>query len=153
MVIFYLCSTDIRNILETDVIKNPPTRLSRALNHQKFVWIFKDAGKSTGIVTTTRITHASPSGAYAHVANREWENDAQVEHSNLSPALCPDIAKQLVVNDPGKNIKVHFLTSGFGFRCDENCLLQAYHTAHSGNSLTTFQENLSVSSWRVKDLS
>ena len=32
-------------------------------------WAHK-AGKSVGIVTTTRITHATPAGAYAHIANR-----------------------------------------------------------------------------------
>ncbi|KAI8040637.1 hypothetical protein M5D96_006580 [Drosophila gunungcola] len=29
-----------------------------------------DAGKAAGLVTTTRVTHASPSGVYAHVADR-----------------------------------------------------------------------------------
>ncbi|CAL1549090.1 unnamed protein product, partial [Lymnaea stagnalis] len=33
------------------------------------------AGKSTGIVTTTRLTHATPAGAYAHCPNRDWETD------------------------------------------------------------------------------
>ena len=35
----------------------------------------KKAGKRTGIVTTTRINHASPSGAYAHTVCREWYSD------------------------------------------------------------------------------
>ena len=34
------------------------------------------AGKATGIVTTTRITHASPSGCYGHVSYRDMESDA-----------------------------------------------------------------------------
>ncbi len=33
------------------------------------------AGLATGIVTTSRVTHASPAGAYAHVAYRYWEAD------------------------------------------------------------------------------
>ncbi len=36
------------------------------------------AGKWTGIVTTSRVTHASPSGCYGHVAYRGWECDAYV---------------------------------------------------------------------------
>jgi alkaline phosphatase len=75
-----------------------------------YILIFKDAGKSTGVVTTTRVTHASPSGAYCHIANRDWENDAEVRRSGQDPAVCPDIAKQLVLNDPGKNIKVRFVS-------------------------------------------
>ena len=31
--------------------------------------------KGTGIVTTTRINHASPSGAYAHTNYRMWYSD------------------------------------------------------------------------------
>lgn len=33
------------------------------------------AGKATGIVTTARLTHASPAAAYAHTAYRDWECD------------------------------------------------------------------------------
>jgi hypothetical protein len=114
--------------------------------------IFKDAGKSTGVVTTTRITHASPAGAYSHIANRDWENDWQVSQSGQNPAVCSDIAKQLVLSDPGKNIKVRFVTSGFGHRVDEICALLAYHAAYGGNCLPTFRDNLSLLSWRIKDI-
>jgi hypothetical protein len=68
--------------------------------------VLKDAGKSTGVVTTTRITHASPSGTYAHIANRDWENDAEIRNSGQDPDVCDDIAEQLVNGIPGKNIKV-----------------------------------------------
>ena len=34
------------------------------------------AGLSTGIVSTARITHATPAATYAKTANRDWENDA-----------------------------------------------------------------------------
>lgn len=64
------------------------------------------AGKSTGIVTTTTVTHASPSGCYAHVANRMWESDYDVKNSNNDPLKCPDIAKQLMYSDTGKNFDV-----------------------------------------------
>ena len=30
--------------------------------------------KGTGVVATSRITHATPASFYAHVLNREWEN-------------------------------------------------------------------------------
>ncbi len=35
----------------------------------------EDAGKSTGVVTTARLTHATPGACYAHTANRDWESD------------------------------------------------------------------------------
>ncbi|KAJ6638233.1 Membrane-bound alkaline phosphatase [Pseudolycoriella hygida] len=65
-----------------------------------FKWA-QDAGKSTGIVTTTRLTHATPAAAYAISAHRNWENNA------VTPEGCVDIAQQLVHSDVGKKIKVY----------------------------------------------
>ena len=50
------------------------------------------AGMSTGIVSTTRITHATPACAYAHSADRHWENDAEKKEEALDDASgCKDI--------------------------------------------------------------
>lgn len=72
-----------------------PTLLQRAA----------DAGYATGMVSTTRITHATPAALYAHVPNRDWEAD-----SNLPPRAveegCRDIARQLVESDHGHAIDV-----------------------------------------------
>ncbi len=35
--------------------------------------IAENAGKSAGIVTTTRVTHATPAACYAHAPDRDWE--------------------------------------------------------------------------------
>ncbi|XP_054285830.1 membrane-bound alkaline phosphatase-like [Macrosteles quadrilineatus] len=64
------------------------------------------AGKSTGIVTTTRVTHASPAGTYAHTAKRDWEGDQDVKKDKEDPEVCPDIATQLVTQLPGRDINV-----------------------------------------------
>ena len=45
-------------------------------------------------------------GAFAHTANRDWECDADVQQLGKDPSKCPDIAKQLIRDDPGKNFKV-----------------------------------------------
>lgn len=37
--------------------------------------IAKGAGKSVGAVTTTRVTHATPAATFAHICNRDAEND------------------------------------------------------------------------------
>ncbi|EMP27514.1 Intestinal-type alkaline phosphatase [Chelonia mydas] len=55
------------------------------------------AGKSVGIVTTTRVQHASPAGNYAHVVNRNWYADASMPAAALQ-GNCRDIAWQLVHN-------------------------------------------------------
>ncbi|KAK2577199.1 hypothetical protein KPH14_003350 [Odynerus spinipes] len=61
------------------------------------------AGKATGFVTTTRVTHATPAPLYAHCPNRRWECEAKMPKNVTA---CKDIARQLVENEPGRNIKV-----------------------------------------------
>ncbi|XP_037326161.2 intestinal-type alkaline phosphatase-like [Pungitius pungitius] len=57
----------------------------------------KKAGKSVGIVTTTRVQHASPGANYAHTANRDWYSDSDLPPEALQNG-CRDIAFQLVNN-------------------------------------------------------
>ncbi|XP_026808453.1 membrane-bound alkaline phosphatase-like [Rhopalosiphum maidis] len=67
------------------------------------------AGKATGIVTTTRVTHASPAGGYAQTAHRDWESDEDmIKESSGKTNLtqCEDIALQLITKEPGRNFKV-----------------------------------------------
>lgn len=54
-------------------------------------------GKSVGIVTTTRVNHATPSAAYAHSADRDWYSDNEMPPEALSQG-CKDIAYQLMHN-------------------------------------------------------
>ncbi|XP_075794496.1 LOW QUALITY PROTEIN: intestinal-type alkaline phosphatase [Pelodiscus sinensis] len=54
-------------------------------------------GKSVGIVTTTRVQHASPAGTYAHVVNRDWYADSSMP-ANAVQQKCTDIAWQLIHN-------------------------------------------------------
>ncbi|CAH2047067.1 unnamed protein product, partial [Iphiclides podalirius] len=62
------------------------------------------AGKSSGIVTTARVTHATPAALYAHTPSRYWEDDSRVPPTVRRD--CKDIALQLVENEPGRNINV-----------------------------------------------
>ncbi|XP_032133809.1 intestinal-type alkaline phosphatase isoform X1 [Sapajus apella] len=57
----------------------------------------KKAGKSVGVVTTTRVQHASPAGTYAHTVNRNWYSDADMPASALQEG-CQDMATQLISN-------------------------------------------------------
>ncbi|CAH6791889.1 Akp3 [Phodopus roborovskii] len=57
----------------------------------------KKAGKSVGVVTTTRVQHASPSGTYVHTVNRDWYGDADMPASARQEG-CKDIATQLISN-------------------------------------------------------
>lgn len=66
----------------------------------------QDAGKATGFVTTTTVTHASPSGLYAHTSNRMWEDDNLVIQFGCNPIQNPDIATQLMKGDVGSKFNV-----------------------------------------------
>ncbi len=53
------------------------------------------AGKSTGVVTTARITHATPAATYAKSVERNWEDNSDMPAAAIA-AGCVDIAAQLV---------------------------------------------------------
>ncbi|XP_036806395.1 alkaline phosphatase-like [Oncorhynchus mykiss] len=63
----------------------------------------KEAGKSVGIVTTTRVNHATPSAAYAHCVNRDWYSDGEMPAEAVE-AGCKDIARQLFENIPNIDV-------------------------------------------------
>ncbi|KAM4629847.1 intestinal-type alkaline phosphatase-like [Polymixia lowei] len=57
----------------------------------------KMAGKSVGIVTTTRVQHASPGANYAHTVSRRWYSDSDLPPGSAERG-CKDISYQLVHN-------------------------------------------------------
>ncbi|XP_017874438.1 PREDICTED: alkaline phosphatase 4 [Drosophila arizonae] len=61
-------------------------------------------GKRTGVVTTTRITHATPAATYARIYHRDWECDTEVPQESVG--IHADIARQLVENAPGNKLNV-----------------------------------------------
>ena len=63
------------------------------------------AGKSTGIVSTARITHATPAATYAKSADRNWEDISDMPAAAVN-AGCVDIASQLVNFE--SNLKARF---------------------------------------------
>lgn len=65
------------------------------------------AGLATGVVTTTRITHATPAAAYAHTPQRDWESDADMPAA-ARQAGCTDIAQQLISGRAGLDLDVVF---------------------------------------------
>ncbi|XP_017862511.1 PREDICTED: membrane-bound alkaline phosphatase [Drosophila arizonae] len=66
----------------------------------------QEAGKWAGVVTTARVTHASPAGTYAHVADRDWEHDGKVTSAGCSADDNVDIARQLVEWPVGRDLRV-----------------------------------------------
>lgn len=79
-----------------------------------FAEIVSDMGKSVGVISTARLTHATPAAVYAKTVNRNWEDNTYV------PADCTnqeDIAAQLIAAMKAGTIDVamgggrrHFIT-------------------------------------------
>ena len=63
------------------------------------------SGLATGVVSTARITHATPAAAYAHVANRDWENDSALSDKARAEG-CIDIARQMIEWPAGDGFEV-----------------------------------------------
>ena len=64
------------------------------------------AGKSTGILSTARITHATPAATYAKSADRDWEDDGDMPAAAIS-AGCEDIASQLINFEPNLEARIN----------------------------------------------
>mgnify|MGYP000483430161 CR=1 FL=1 len=62
-------------------------------------------GLSTGVVSTARLTHATPAACYAHTADRDWEADRDLPE-DARRANFPDIARQLIEFPFGDGLEV-----------------------------------------------
>lgn len=69
-------------------------------------------GMATGIVSTARITHATPAAVYSHTPNRDAETDRDLASLITANAIaatgCTDIADQLVNFAAGDGLEVAF---------------------------------------------
>ncbi|WP_058322220.1 alkaline phosphatase [Sinorhizobium sp. GL28] len=64
----------------------------------------EEAGLATGVVSTARITHATPAATYGHTPDRDWENDKEV--GDALAKGCKDLADQLVNWPAGDGFEV-----------------------------------------------
>lgn len=68
----------------------------------------EENGLSTGLVTTTRLTHATPAACYSHTPERSWESDKDIFDGvkDAYEANFPDIARQLIEFSYGDGLEV-----------------------------------------------
>lgn len=108
----YLCGTkaNLGTIgVTAAVLKNNCTLMNNLDNRvYSIARQFQLKGKQSGLVTTTRVTHASPAAVYAHTASRHWECDTDIIKYGEEPHKCEDIAHQLVFGETGQNLNVVF---------------------------------------------
>lgn len=101
----------------------------------------EDAGLATGVVTTARLTHATPAAAYAHSAERNYEDDSRLSAAQKE-AGCEDIAAQFAGLDYQLDVAMgggrrHFLpreitdSEGLpGKRGDKRNLIEEWQTQY-----------------------
>jgi alkaline phosphatase len=97
----------------------------------------KSRGKALGIVTTARITHATPATVYAHSAERDWEGDAFLSDEQIRQG-CGDIARQLVEFDVGGGFEIAL---GGGARAFYGSELGGRRQASDGNLVAQWQQS------------
>uniref|UniRef100_H2ZEB1 alkaline phosphatase n=1 Tax=Ciona savignyi TaxID=51511 RepID=H2ZEB1_CIOSA len=85
-------------------------------------------GKSTGIVTTTEVQHATPAAAYAHSASRGWYADNSMNSTTKSEG-CKDISLQLL--EMGRKINV-ILGGGRSYMRPKGIYDEEYYSRHAG---------------------
>jgi alkaline phosphatase len=77
-------------VFSSCVMKNsPPTLLERA----------KKTGRSVGVISTARITHATPAAMYGHVVDRGWETKEDID-PKAAKFGCKSLSDQLLENIP-----------------------------------------------------
>ncbi|MGI9276573.1 MAG: alkaline phosphatase [Endozoicomonas sp.] len=102
-------------------------------------------GMATGVVSTARITHATPAASYAQSPERGWEASAEGD--------CKDIASQLVEYTEGNGIEVVLGGGGRNFlpkntqdpfgsrRDDERNLIEEWQAAAADDEKRVFVRN------------
>lgn len=95
----------------------------------------KQRGLALGIVTTTRLTHATPASVYSRSADRDWESDTGIPEGERGQG-CKDIALQLTEAKfdvaLGGGTAMFYGKDGGGWRSDPSADLPAAWAAENG---------------------
>jgi len=70
---------------------------------------------------------------------------------NIKSAFTSTQTSWLAINKTSENIFLDYVISGFHREVDENRALLGYYAARSGNFSPTFRDNLSVSSYSLRN--
>lgn len=91
------------------------------------------AGKSTGVVSTARLTHATPAATYSHISVRDWEHNGQVAAACAGVANpVKDIARQLIEVSPAVKASLKVAMGGGRDYFRPNTLLDPEYTTKKG---------------------
>ena len=100
--------------------------------------VSKQHGKAVGIVTTTRLTHATPAAVYAHTPERSWESDKNLPDKAREEG-CRSIARQFVEFKGGIDVAL-----GGGTKKFSKKLLKNWHERNAKGRLITDRTGLNA---------
>ncbi|MEM8798598.1 MAG: alkaline phosphatase [Pseudomonadota bacterium] len=114
---------------------------------------FARAGKAIGVVSTTRLTHATPAAMFAKVPDRNWESDVELPddiQQNKRIGNCRDIASQFVhaatelpiMVALGGGSRAFLPDSAGGRRADGRNLVEEWLTRTEGGIFVSSQQEL-----------
>ena len=78
---------------------------SKGFELRSIIALAQDAGLATGVISTARLTHATPAAAYAATPGRDWESDKELP-AEAAAQGCKDIARQFVEGAVGQKLQV-----------------------------------------------
>lgn len=107
----------------------------------------KQRGLALGIVSTARLTHATPASVYARSVSRDWEGDTAIPEDQRGRG-CSDIAQQLVaapfdVALGGGSVAFYGKQNG-GLRLDDGADLPGDWQAATGGHFVTTAADLAA---------
>lgn len=86
---------DVINVPEAVVVDDCEAALDPANHLTLFSEIATAMGKSVGIVSTARLTHATPAAVYSRSADRDWENDSFIPEGCAQLDIAAQLAAQM----------------------------------------------------------
>ncbi len=101
----------------------PSTLAQLAVNHGKF----------TGVVSTDRITSATPAAVYGHVPNRKWQSESRLPRKDRQRG-CVSLAHQMLQFNQGRGLQVMLGGGRKAFTTDQGNLIDAWQR-RNGNAV------------------
>lgn len=78
---------------------------SRGRELRSIIALAQDAGLATGVISTARLTHATPAASYAATPGRDWESDKELP-ADAAAQGCKDIARQFIEGEAGPRLQI-----------------------------------------------
>jgi alkaline phosphatase len=115
---------------------------SNAQNLKTILEQAQDRGMAAGVVSTARVTHATPAACYAHISDRDREHDQK-----LTTMTTKDIAAQLLDTNAGKSLEV-VLGGGRTYFMPSNQFDPEYTTLAGKRKATTAGGRDLINEWK-----